>query len=192
VIEVIDPNENSTANEYDALFNLTRVEDPLGFVTTSAFDEINRLTSVTNPLEDVTTYEYDEASNRTLKTDALENDWTSTYDANNRLVAETDPLGHTTTHAYDKIGNQTQITNAANEGDKPVQAVRQRLSKAGHTHHTDAESKSDYIWIDGKEKKQLVDLSQRVSKMGEDASADDINKAREELRDIMKDAVKAE
>src|SRR5438045_3476188 len=28
-----------------------------------------------------------------------------------------------------------EITNAANEGDKPVQAVRQRLSKAGHTHH---------------------------------------------------------
>ena len=85
-----------------------------------------------------------------------------------------------------------EITSAANEGDKPVQAVRQRLSKAGHTHHTDAETKDDYIWIDGKEKKKLLDLSQRVSKMGEDASADDINKAREELRDIMKDAVKDE
>jgi hypothetical protein len=61
-----------------------------------------------------------------------------------------------------------EITNAANEGDKPVQA----------------------IWIDGKEKKKLLDLAQRVSKMGEDASGDDINKARDELRGIMKDAVK--
>ena len=85
-----------------------------------------------------------------------------------------------------------EINNTANEGDKPVQAVRQRLSKAGHTHHTDAESKADYIWIDGKEKKKLVDLAQRVSKMGEDASSDDINKAREELRGIMKDALKDE
>jgi hypothetical protein len=85
-----------------------------------------------------------------------------------------------------------EINNTANEGDKPVQAVRQRLSKAGHTHHTDAETKADYIWIDGKEKKQLVDLAQRVSKLGEDASADDINKAREELRGIMKDALKDE
>ena len=85
-----------------------------------------------------------------------------------------------------------EINNTANEGDKAVQAVRQRLSKAGHTHHTDAESKEDYIWIDGKEKKKLVDLAQRVSKMGEDASADDINKAREELRGIMKDAMKDE
>jgi hypothetical protein len=83
-----------------------------------------------------------------------------------------------------------EITNAANEGDKPVQAVRQRLRQAGHTHHTDAETKDDYIWIDGKEKKKLLDLAQRVSKMGEDASADDINKAREELRDTMKDALK--
>jgi hypothetical protein len=85
-----------------------------------------------------------------------------------------------------------EITNTANEGDKAVQAIRQRLSKAGHTHHTDAETKDDYIWIDGKEKKKLVDLAQRVSKMGEDASAEEIGKAREELRGIMKDALKAE
>ena len=85
-----------------------------------------------------------------------------------------------------------EINNTANEGDKPVQAVRQRLSKAGHTHHTDAETKDDYIWIDGKEKKKLVDLAQRVSKMGEDASAEEINKARDELRGIMKDALKEE
>jgi hypothetical protein len=85
-----------------------------------------------------------------------------------------------------------EINNAANEGDKPVQAVRQRLSKAGHTHHTDAETKADYLIIDGKEKKQLVDLAQRVSKMGEDASGEDINKARDELRGIMKDALKDE
>jgi hypothetical protein len=85
-----------------------------------------------------------------------------------------------------------EINNAANEGDKPVQAVRQRLSKAGHTHHTDAETKDDFIWIDGKEKKRLVDLAQRVSKMDDNASADDINKARDELREIMKGALKEE
>jgi hypothetical protein len=84
------------------------------------------------------------------------------------------------------------INNTANEGDKAVQAVRQRLSKAGHTHHTDADTKEDYIWIDGKEKKQLVDLAQRVSKMGDDASADDINKSRDQLKEIMSGALKEE
>ena len=85
-----------------------------------------------------------------------------------------------------------EINNAAAEGDKPVQAVRQRRSKAGHTHHTDAETKEDYLFIDSKEKKKLVDLAQRVSKMDENASAEDINKAREELRGVMKDALKDE
>jgi hypothetical protein len=85
-----------------------------------------------------------------------------------------------------------EINNAANEGDKPVQAVRQRLSKAGHTHHTDAETKADYLFIDSKEKKRLTDLAQRVSKMGDNASADDVNKAREELREIMSAALKDE
>ena len=85
-----------------------------------------------------------------------------------------------------------EINNAANEGDKPVQAVRQRLSKAGHTHHTDAETKSDYLFIDSKEKKRLTDLAQRVSKLSDNASADDINKAREELREIMSAALKDE
>src|SRR5688500_11693734 len=53
-----------------------------------------------------------------------------------------------------------EINNTANEGDKPVPAVRQRLAKAGHTHHTDADTKEDYLFIDSKEKKQLVDLAQ--------------------------------
>ena len=82
------------------------------------------------------------------------------------------------------------ITEAAGEGDKAVQAVRQRLSKAGHTHNTDTETKEDYLWIDSKEKKQLLDLAQRVCKMDENVSADDVNKAREDLRAIMEGAMK--
>src|SRR5262249_39104746 len=34
-----------------------------------------------------------------------------------------------------------EVTNIANEGDKQIQAVRQRLAKAGHTHNTDVETK---------------------------------------------------
>jgi hypothetical protein len=83
----------------------------------------------------------------------------------------------------------TEITNAANEGDKPVQAVRQRLSKAGHTHHTDAETKEDYLWIDSKEKKQLLDLARRVSQLN-DAAA--IRKAADELSTIMDKALQPE
>jgi hypothetical protein len=83
----------------------------------------------------------------------------------------------------------TEITNAANEGDKPVLAVRQRLSKAGHTHHTDAETKEDYLWINSKEKKQLLDLARRVSQLSNPA---DIRKASDELSTIMDNALQPE
>jgi len=83
----------------------------------------------------------------------------------------------------------TEITNAANEGDKSVLAVRQRLSKAGHTHHTDAETKEDYLWIDSKEKKQLLDLARRVSQMND---APQIRKAADELNTIMDKALQPE
>ncbi len=86
----------------------------------------------------------------------------------------------------------TQITHIANEGDKPIQAVKQRLLKAGHTHHTDADSGDDYLWISTKEKKQLVDLAQKVSKMGADTSADDIKAAGEELTKTFDGAIAPE
>jgi len=83
----------------------------------------------------------------------------------------------------------TEITNAANEGDKPVLAVRQRLSQAGHTHHTDAETKEDYLWINSKEKKQLLELARRVSQLNNPA---DIRKAADELTAIMDKALQPE
>jgi len=58
-----------------------------------------------------------------------------------------------------------EITAVANEGDKRVQAVRQRLLQAGHHHHTDADTEEDYIWIDGSEKAKLLDLAGRVAQL---------------------------
>lgn len=55
------------------------------------------------------------------------------------------------------------IVNIANEGDKRIQAIRQRLAQAGHTHNTDADTKEDYMFINNKEKKQLLALAQKVA-----------------------------
>jgi hypothetical protein len=57
-----------------------------------------------------------------------------------------------------------EVTNIANEGDKRIQAVRQRLAKAGHTHNTDVETKSDYMFITNRERKGLVDLASRIAR----------------------------
>jgi hypothetical protein len=85
-----------------------------------------------------------------------------------------------------------EIANITNEGDKSIQAVRQRLSKAGHTHNTDAVTKEDYMLIDSKEKKALLGLSQRVGRMGGDASAADIKAVQEELATVFSKSIAPE
>ena len=59
-----------------------------------------------------------------------------------------------------------EVANIANEGDKRIQAVRQRLAKAGHTHNTDLDTKSDYMFVTNREKKTLVDLASRIGRAG--------------------------
>jgi hypothetical protein len=60
-----------------------------------------------------------------------------------------------------------EVTNIASEGDKRIQAVRQRLAKAGHTHNTDVETKADYMFITNRERKGLVDLASRIARSGD-------------------------
>lgn len=62
-----------------------------------------------------------------------------------------------------------EVTNIANEGDKAIQAIRQRLAKAGHTHNTDAETKDDYIWVTNREKKALLDVAAKIARADEKA-----------------------
>ena len=83
----------------------------------------------------------------------------------------------------------TEITNIANEGDKRIQAVRQCLKKAGHTHNTDDVTKEDFMFIDSKKKKQLLDLGQKVARPGASASADDIRAVHNELTQIVEKAI---
>ncbi|WP_422923497.1 hypothetical protein [Singulisphaera sp. PoT] len=75
----------------------------------------------------------------------------------------------------------TEIANIANEGDKRIQAIRQRLAKAGHTHNTDVVTKEDFMFVDSKEKKELVALSRKVAGFGNATSANDVLEVQKEL-----------
>jgi hypothetical protein len=86
----------------------------------------------------------------------------------------------------------TLIADIANEGDKRIQAVRQRLSKAGHTHNTDADTKEDYMFINSKEKKALLEFAKRVGQMGEGAKVDDIKAVASELSTVFDRAIAPE
>lgn len=78
-----------------------------------------------------------------------------------------------------------EITDIANEGDKSIQAVRQRLVAAGHHHHhhhSDADTEEDYVFINAKEKKAFLDLAGKIAKLGESAKADAITSLVAELK----------
>jgi len=82
-------------------------------------------------------------------------------------------LGAASRDAQGRVGHleaaAAEITNIGNEGDKQIQAVRQRLAKAGHTHNTDVETKSDYLFVTNREKKGLLDLASKIARAGADA-----------------------
>jgi hypothetical protein len=81
------------------------------------------------------------------------------------------------------------VANIANEGDKRVRAVRQRLSEAGHYHQEDSETKEDYMFINSQEKKALLAIAERIGRMGEDAADEEIRKTSQELRTLFTKAI---
>lgn len=92
--------------------------------------------------------------------------------------------------ARDRLESAAQeIAAIANEGDKRVQAVRQRLLEAGHHHHTDAETQEDYIFIDGKEKQALLALAERAGKLAADPSPAAIRSLGGELATTLRGAL---
>lgn len=85
-----------------------------------------------------------------------------------------------------------EISNLANEGDKRVQAIRQRLSKAGHTHISDADTKEDYLFINSKEKKALLEAAKAIVQLGAKATPDKIAAASKNLESLYMKAVAPE
>ena len=85
-----------------------------------------------------------------------------------------------------------EVANIANEGDKRIQAIRQRLAKAGHTHNTDVETKADYMFVTNREKKGLLDLASRIGRAGADAKAADLEALGSQLADQFQMAIAPE
>ncbi len=86
----------------------------------------------------------------------------------------------------------TEVSYAANEGDKRVQAIRQRLAKAGHTHISDVDTKEDYLFINSKEKKALLAAAKSIAQLGDKASSDQVAAASKSLADLFQKAIAAE
>ncbi|MFE7612307.1 DUF6531 domain-containing protein [Streptomyces celluloflavus] len=126
-----DPAQYTTTYGYDPAGNPTKVTDPLGGVTTTAYDAVGKvverkdadgrttsygydgldqLAKVTAPGGAVTAYGHDKLGNLTKRTDANGHVTAYGYDAVHRLTSVTDPLERKTTYAYDAEGNVTGKT----------------------------------------------------------------------------------
>ena len=132
--QVVDAEGGQTDITYDALNNPTSVIDPLGYLTTYAYDGTlltsttnaldqetvytytteGYLETVTDPLGNTTSYTYDSFGQRTSMTDALGNTWTYTYDSLGRLVDSTDPLDRVSHNEYDEAGRLLRTTRNYN------------------------------------------------------------------------------
>jgi len=107
----------TTTYGYDALGDLTSVEDPLHHVTTTGYDAVGEPVTTKDPVGNVTGYTYD-ATGRGLTTTAADGTRTTQgYDLAGRLTSTTklDASGaalSSTAYGYDGAGNETSATDA--------------------------------------------------------------------------------
>jgi len=113
------------------------VTDPLGNVTTNAYDSHGNLTSVTSPAPgggpsaSVTHFAYNSLGELTSITDPLGHVTTMTYTTAGLVYTITDAQSNVTTYAYDSHGNRTSVTGR----DQPHHEFCLRLGGPAHDDH---------------------------------------------------------
>ncbi len=117
------PHLNLTTNlGYDAVGNLTSVQDPLGRTTTFQFDALRRLTrrTETAPFNHQTRFAYDENGNLTSvrrQTGIVATPWqiyTIGYSLSDKKIRVTDPAGKITRWFYDGADRLRRTRDAEN------------------------------------------------------------------------------
>ena len=103
LIELIDPNGNSSFNSYDKSNRLTDNTHRLSGITQYQYDPLDRITQVTAPNGVITRYSYDALGRRTRESSADRGNLDYEYDLANNLTAVTDGRGITATLTYDEL-----------------------------------------------------------------------------------------
>lgn len=150
VKSVINPESHVTTLTYDALGNVTRVQDHLGNKVDMAYDTVGRtvtsksyngataltttygydgpdLVSVTDPLSRKTEYFPDALGRIVTVKDALSRFTRTDYDLLDRVLKVTDPQGKFESFSYDGNGNQKSFTDAKGQVTNFTYDSRDRL-----------------------------------------------------------------
>lgn len=121
MVKVTDPLGNVTSYAYDAKGNRTGSTDANGNVTTFEYDDQGHLVKTIDAMGFVTIFEYGGAGCTSCGggagklrslTDAVGNTTAWQYDLLGRLTRETDPLAKATAYNYDAVGNLLTRTDA--------------------------------------------------------------------------------
>jgi RHS repeat-associated protein len=122
-----DPDNKVWQYGYDDSGLQTRLQDPLGNVTTWLFDSVGRIESMTTPAGNATpttppnhTYNYltDAFGQITQTTDPLQHVTSAQYDPDGNLQTSTDANSNTTTNVYD---DADQLTSTQRPGASTTQ-----------------------------------------------------------------------
>lgn len=84
--------------------------------TSEDYDDLNNLTSRTTPLGNTWTYQYNANSDLTGITDPRTKTWAVGYDLADRVTSFTDPLQRATTYGYDLAGRLTATSQLDRNG----------------------------------------------------------------------------
>lgn len=112
-LEDTDTAGQTTRLERDGQNRVTESTDPLGGVSTIAFDAAHRPLGLSNPRNHtIATWGYDDADRLVSRADAHHQTQTRSYDATGRLASHTDRDGRVTTYAHDGAGRLIRKTLA--------------------------------------------------------------------------------
>jgi RHS repeat-associated protein len=109
--ESVDPLGKMTTYAYNQFLQQTQVTDPLGGVTTMAYDNNGDLTGQTDPLGHGQQWTYDGNGNPLTYTDADDDQTTFTYNSMDETTSVTSASGGKTSYTYDSDGNLTGSTD---------------------------------------------------------------------------------
>jgi RHS repeat-associated protein len=130
---VIDPLGRLSSSQYDRLDRVVKTTAPdsdgagplLPEITLSAYDSVGNLVSQTNGAGETERFAYDSRSQLVWSADGRGDETTRRYDAAGNLVRLVDPAGNLTTYAYDGLDRLTTETTASGVRTREYNALGQ-------------------------------------------------------------------
>jgi YD repeat-containing protein len=130
--------DTTTRYQYDAAGNVVQITDPLNHITRQEFDVLGRRTKVTDARSGATQYVYDGLDQLVQVSDARNLTTSYTIDGLGRLSQTSSPDTGATFNVYDEAGNIKTRTDAKGQTTSYQYDVLNRVTQASYSDGTSA------------------------------------------------------